>query len=168
MNNFCNGNRIHAVIINSERHGMATIMSTLKLVQAKRQAKTDSVQFRRGKVLVKLDEQIALAKALRSGQTLNIKRVRKERDEMTGVFRTIESVKRIKQFWFKSESGKTCVEVLYGQTAIEFKKGVTAIELADDGQVVEVLETLRKAVEVGELDSQITVASEVVKARFRK
>mgnify|MGYP000213900327 FL=1 len=146
---------------------MATILSTLKLVQAKRQAKTDSVQFRRGKVLVKLDEQIALAKALRSGQTLNIKRVRKERDEMTGVLHTIESVKRIKQFWFKSESGKTCVELLYGQTAIEFKKGVTAIELADEGQVVEVLETLRKAVEVGELDSQITAASEVVKARFR-
>jgi hypothetical protein len=60
------------------------------------------------------------------------------------------------------------VEVLYGQTAIEFKKGVTAIELVDDGQVVEVLETLRKAVEVGELDAQITAASEVVKARFRK
>lgn len=147
---------------------MATILSSLKLVQAKRQAKTDSVQFRRGKVLVKLDEQIALANALRSGQTLNIKRVRKERDEMTGVLRTIESVKRIKQFWFKSESGKTCVELLYGQTAIEFKKGVTAIELADDGQVVDVLETLRKAVEVGELDAQITAASEVVKARFRK
>lgn len=147
---------------------MATIMSSLKLVQAKRQSKTDSVQFRRGKVLVKLDEQIELAKALRSGQTLNIKRVRKERDEMTGVLRTIESVKRIKQFWFKAESGKTCVELLYGQTAIEFKKGVTAIELADDGQVVEVLETLRKAVEVGELDTQITAASEVVKARFRK
>lgn len=147
---------------------MATILSSLKLVQAKRQAKTDSVQFRRGKVLAKLDEQIALAKALRSGQTLNIKRVRKERDEMTGVLRTIESVKRIKQFWFKAESGKTCVELLYGQTAIEFKKGVTAIELADDGQVVEVLETLRKAVEVGELDSQITVASEIVRARFRK
>lgn len=147
---------------------MATILSSLKLVQAKRQAKTDSVQFRRCKVLVKLDEQIALAKALRSGQTLNIKRVRKERDEMTGVLRTIESVKRIKQFWFKSESGKTCVELLYGQTAIEFKKGVTAIELADDGQVVDVLETLRKAVEIGELDGQITAASEVVKARFKK
>jgi ferric-dicitrate binding protein FerR (iron transport regulator) len=147
---------------------MATILSTLKLVQAKRQAKTDSVQCRRGKVLVKLDEQIALAKALRSGQTLNIKHVRKERDEMTGVLRTIESVKRIKQFWFKSESGKTCLELLYGQTAIEFKKGVTAIELADEGQVVDVLETLRKAVEVGELDAQITAASEVVKARFRR
>ena len=147
---------------------MATILSSLKLVQAKRQAKTDSVQFRRFKVLVKLDEQIALAKALRSGQTLNIKRVRKERDEMTGVLRTIESVKRIKQFWFKSESGKTCVELLYGQTAIEFKKGVTAIELADDGQVLDVLETLRKAVEIGELDVQITAASEVVKARFKK
>ena len=147
---------------------MATIMSSLKLVQAKRQGKTDSVQFRRSKVLVKLDEQIALAKALRSGQTLSIKRVRKERDEMTGVLRTIESVKRIKQFWFNSESGKTYVELLYGQTAIEFKKGVTAIELADDGQVVDVLETLRKAVEVGELDAHITAASEVVKARFRK
>lgn len=147
---------------------MATILSSLKLVQAKRQAKTDSVQFRRVKVLVKLDEQIALAKALRSGQTLNIKRVRKERDEMTGVLRTIESVKRIKQFWFKSESGKTCLELLYGQTAIEFKKGVTAIELADEGQVVDVLETLRRAVEVGELDAHITAASEVVKARFRK
>jgi hypothetical protein len=138
---------------------MATILSTLKLVQAKRQAKTDSVQCRRGKVVVKLDEQIALAKALRSGQTLNIKRIRKERDEMTGVLRTIESVKRIKQFWFKSESGKTCLELLYGQTAIE---------LADEGQVVDVLETLRKAVEVGELDAQITAASEVVKARFRR
>ncbi len=147
---------------------MATILSSLKLVQAKRQVKTDSVLFRRDKVLVKLDEQIALAKALRSGQTLNIKRVRKERDEMTGVLRTIESVKRIKQFWFRSESGKTCVELLYGQTAIEFKKSVTAIELADEGQVVEVLEALRKAVEVGELDAQITAASETVRARFRK
>jgi len=87
---------------------------------------------------------------------------------MTGVLRTIESVKRIKQFWFKTESGKTCVELLYGQTAIEFKKGVTAIELAEEGQVVEVLETLRKAVEAGELDSQITAASEAVRARFRK
>ena len=154
--------------IEFERYKMATVLGSLKLVQAKRQAKTDSVQFRRGKMLAKLDEQIALAKALQSGQSLNIKRVRKERDEMTGVLRTIESNKRIKQFWFKAESGKTCVEVLYGQTAIEFKKGITAIELSDEGQLVAVLETVKKAVEVGGLDAQITAASETVRARFRK
>ena len=45
---------------------------------------------------------------------------------------------------------------------------MTAIELSDEGQLVAVLETVKKAVEVGELDAQITAASETVKARFRK
>ena len=147
---------------------MATILSSLKVIHAMRQVKTDSVKFRRDKMLVKLDEQISLAVALQSGKTLNIKRIRKERDEMTGVMHTIETNKRIKQFWFKTDSGKTCLELRYGQTAIEFKKGMTAIELSYESQLVAVLETVKKAVEGGELDAQISAASEVVKARFRK
>ena len=147
---------------------MVSILSSLKFVQEKRTSGTNSVQMSRNKLLVKLDEQIALANALRAGQTLNIKRTRKERDEMTGVVETIESVKRIKKFWFKSAAGKLCVELLYGYIAVEFKKGLTAIELVDEDQLVTVLEKMKKAVEVGELDAQIANARDAVKAKFRK
>lgn len=147
---------------------MTAILSSFKLVSAKRQSQTDSVHARRLKLCRKLDEQIALLKALQKGETLQIKRVRKERDELSGVLRTIETNKRIKQFWYTSESGKLCAELRYGQSVIEFKKGINAIEIADESQLLPVFEALKKAVEAGELDPQITMASEIVKARFHR
>ena len=76
--------------------------------------------------------------------------------------------KRVKEWWFTAETGKTCVALRYGATLIELAKGKTAVELASKNELVATLEMLYKAVQDGELDSQLEAASSTVRSGFRK
>lgn len=51
---------------------------------------------------------------------------------------------------------------------IDIAKGKNSIEVNDGSHLISVLETLKVAVETGELDAQVSGAAEVVKARFAK
>ena len=51
---------------------------------------------------------------------------------------------------------------------LDFAKGKNAIEVASEADIVSVLETLKKAVESGELDAQMATASEAVRKKFKK
>ena len=51
---------------------------------------------------------------------------------------------------------------------IDIAKGKNSIEVNDGSHLISVLETLKVAVETGELDAQVSGAAEAVKARFAK
>ena len=70
--------------------------------------------------------------------------------------------------WFRAESGKTCVQLKYGTSVLDFSRGKNSVEVANDAELVSVLETLKKAVESGELDAQMATASEAVRKRFKR
>ena len=105
---------------------------------------------------------------MKEGKTYVAKRIRLVKDRITGEVQSVEQTRKVRQWWFRAESGKTCVQLKYGTRVLDFSKGKNSVEVADEAELVSVLETLKKAVESGELDAQMATASEAVKVRFKK
>jgi len=138
----------------------------LKLVAAKRPIAASPIVLRRNKLANQLWEQIELARASAEGKTFAPIRMRNVKDKLTGERRTVEAAKRIKQWWFVAESGKVCLQVRYGTRVLELAKGKNSIEVGSGSELLAVLETVKKSVELGELDTQIEAASAAVRERF--
>lgn len=140
----------------------------LKLIAAKRPVQLSPVVQRRNKVAKRIAEQIALATAKQDGKAYAPTKQRKVTDTATGESKTIAVPKRIKEWWFVTDTGKLCVQLRYGAKIVEFAKGKSAVELATADQLVPTLETLKAAVEGGELDAQLEAVSGAVKAAFKR
>lgn len=145
-----------------------SILSTLKFVNAKRPTQMSPMQIRRNKLGSKIGEQIQLANALANGTTYQPKRIKTVRDNETGMTRTVEMPKRIKQWWWTADNGKVCLSIRYGAKLLELAKGKMACEVASGKELVAALEAIKTAVEQGELDTQIEAASGALKAGFKK
>ena len=139
-------------------------LSSLKLVAQRRPSKVSPVVHRRNKLMGKLKDQIALARARAEGASFQAHRQRTIVDAETGLRRSVAVPRRIRPWWFMADNGKTAVSVRYGATVLELSKGRFAIELADSSELVAALETVSAAVEAGELDAAIEAAA----ARLRK
>ena len=134
-------------------------LANLKLVAAKKPNRLSPVVIRRNKVVERLHEQLEMAKARQEGRTYAPTRMRKVKNAETGVKTTIEMPKRVKEWWFTSDSGKLCLSLRYGAKVVEIAKGKSAVELASEKDLVATLEILKQAVEGGELDAQIEAAA---------
>ncbi|HQR86485.1 MAG: hypothetical protein B7Y59_03910 [Burkholderiales bacterium 35-55-47] len=147
---------------------MSSILSSLKLVAAKRSSVLDPIQFRRQRVSQKLLEQVSMAHALKNNETFTVKRQRNVRDE-NGLIQSVEVSKKPKEWWFVSNN-KVCVQVRYGNkvVALTSKGDKNSVEVNNADELIAALTKLNEAVLNGELDSQIEVTSELVKARFKK
>ena len=142
-------------------------LSALKLTSAKRSTGISPQVNRRMKLTKKIEDQIALAKALASGGTYTTSRFRTLRDENGGT-RSVEIKKKLRPWWFPTESGKIAVNIRYGARAIELAKGKSSIEVTSGDDLIQALVAVRKAVDAGELDAQIESASTAIRARFDK
>jgi len=140
-------------------------LDTLKLTDATRPKNQPPVVERRNKLSKKLWEQMELAKARNTGTNFTVKRFRTIKD-LEGNVRSVERAKRIKPWWFTSNSGTLCVQVFYGSKALELASGKTAIEARDLAHVVEILGLIKKEVELGSLDAAIETASHLLRSRF--
>ena len=143
-------------------------LANLKLVNAKRPVHLSPVVQRRNKVAKRIYEQIELAKSKLEGTTFSPTRLRTVKDAETGLNKTVSVPKRVKEWWFTSDSGKLCVSLRYGAKVVEIAKGKTAVELAGEKELVATLEILKQAVENGELDAQIEAVAGAVKVGFKK
>ena len=142
-------------------------LNSLKLVTAKRPQNLAPIVQRRNKLSNQLFEQIQLAQCLADGKTYAPSRLRTIKDKYTGERKTVEAVKRVKQWWFVADNGKVCLQVRYGTRVLELAKGKNSIEVGSGTELITVLETVKKCVESGELDSQIELASTAVRERFK-
>ena len=149
---------------------MSNVFNSLKLVTAQRATQLPTIQIRRNKLLAKLTEQIKLAIALKDGNTYLTKRLRNVKDSVSGERKVVEIERQVRPWFFNAESGKVMVQLRYGSKVIQFnaKGDKNAIEVSDSAELLSVLQTLKTAVENGELDQQIGVAADLVKARFEK
>ena len=143
-------------------------LTGLKLVAAKRPQAAPPIVQRRNKLSNQLFQQIELARCLSEGKTYAPTRLRNIRDKHTGERRTVEAVKRVRQWWFVSDTGKVCLQVKYGTRIIELARGKNSIEVGTAAELLTVLSTVKSAVEAGDLDAQIDAASDAVKQRFSK
>lgn len=148
---------------------MSAILSSLKLVNAKRQNAIDPVVFRRNKLNEKLKVQIAMAQAMNKGEKFTVKRMRNVRDDVTGLTSLVEVNKRVKTWWFtNTDTKKVAVQIFYGNKVIDLAKGKNAVEVSNGDELIAVLSKLQEAVLDGSLDAQIEQAADSVKARFAK
>ena len=103
---------------------MASVLNSLKVINAVKQVANDSTQFRREKLCKKLDEQISLAKAVKDGNTFTVKRQRNIKDKESGLTTTVEVNNRVRQWWFVNrDTNKVALQLRYGTKVIEFAKG---------------------------------------------
>jgi hypothetical protein len=142
-------------------------LSTLKLSAAAKPTGVTPAQFRRNKLSKRLWEQIELARAQAAGNTFTVKRFRTLKQD-DGSRRSVEVPKRVRQWWWLTENNKLAMNLRYGARAVELAKGKTAIEIASVDDLVPTLEILKTAVEAGELDSQIELASVKLREGFKK
>jgi len=143
-------------------------LSTLKLVAVKKPSHMPAIVIRRNKLSSKLWEQIQLAKSQLEGTPFVVMKYRSMVDRETGLRKQVELPKRIKPWWFQSEQGKVCVSVKYGSWTIELAKGKPSVEVANAQDLIKTLETIKSAVEAGELDAQIETASAHLRSGFKR
>ena len=147
---------------------MATQLSSLKITNVVRQSGTNTNEFRKTKLLKKLDEQIGLATAQKNGELFTVKRLKNVKDG-DGNSTQIEVAKRVSQwFWTDSSVGKTFVQIKYGTKILEIQKNKNTIECVSQDDLVKTLGIVRTCVANGELDSVIEAASVKVRERFGK
>lgn len=139
-----------------------TLLNSLKLVSAQQNAPISPTDYRRQKLSQKLLEQIELAKAQQEGKVYTATRSNiMTNDEGQRV--VVESAKRVRQWWWLASNGKFNISIRYGAKVIDLAKGKNAVEVANLAQVIETLELIYQAVNEGELDTALEIASGVTK-----
>ena len=142
-------------------------LSALKLSSIKRSTQLSPIEHRRNKLATKIGEQILLARAQQAGDTYTQKRYKIQRNE-DGSSRTVEVIKRVRQWWWAADGGRVCVNIRYGSRVLELAKGKSTIEVANADELINTLSLVQSAVVAGELDTQIEAASGAVRKGFRQ
>ena len=142
-------------------------LNALKLSTAKKTLNTTPVVHRRNKLCKKLWEQIQLAQAHLEGKEFTTTRFRTVTDQ-DGLRRSVELPKRVRAWWWNGDNGKIALNVRYGAKVVEISKGKSTIEVATHTDLIPTLELLKRAVEAGELDTQIESASIKLREGFGK
>ena len=143
-------------------------LSKLTFVNCKRESKfgKPSIETRRAKLLVRVNEQINVAKAELEGKTFQVLQTKTVTNKSTGVSETRQLNKNIKSWFWKDKAGKLNCEVRYGsQTLALGKAGANAFQVANLQELVDSLQLIKTALNSGELDAAI---ESVVAARKAK
>lgn len=146
-----------------------SILSSFKFVTSKKKQGTTPVVQRRLKLIGKISEQIQLAQAQKDGLSYAPTRMKTYVNKETGESRSVEVPKRLREWWHVSENGKINLFCKYGSKQLQFdSKGKNAIEVGNGEELLSALESLKLAVEQGELDAQIEATSGALRAAFLK
>ena len=143
-------------------------LAKLKLVNSKRSRTVSPIVHRRNKLASKISEQIELATAQKEGRLYAPKKLKTVTNADTGERRTIETTKRVKEWFWTTPANKINLSVRYGSKTLELAKGKNAIELSTGDELLATLSMLKDAVIAGELDEAITNASDKLRAGFNK
>ena len=114
----------------------------------------DPVIHRRNKLIVRLQQQIALVQ----DPQFTLTRQKWIADE-TGLKQLRELRKKVRAWWRTDATGAVVLMVRYGARVIEFEKGKAAIAVGKKEKLIPILETVIQAVEAGELDGVLAQMS---------
>jgi hypothetical protein len=144
-----------------------SFIAKLKLVSSKRERNLSPIMQRRQKLASKIEEQIELATAQKEGRLYAPKRIKNVTNE-AGERVSVESVKRVKEWFWTTPNNKINLSVRYGSKTLELAKGKNAIEISTQDELIETLALLQQVVIGGELDEAINNASDKLRAGFTK
>ena len=135
-----------------------SVIAKLKLVASKRERFTSPTVARRQKLADKLEEQLALCTAQKNGEIYAPKRI-KTVTNADGERVRVEAIKRVKEWFWTTSSGKINLTVRYGSKTLELAKGKNAIELSSASEIASTLSLISDAVMDGELDAALVISS---------
>jgi hypothetical protein len=149
---------------------MATsTLASLKFTTAKKPTQVSPVQIRRNKLIVRLEDQLNLARAFAEGRTYAPTKLMVVTDDATGEQRSVQTPKRVKTWFWNTADGKLALTIKYGSKILDISgKGKSTIEVANVSQLVATLELVRNAVADGELDEAIEKAGKALREGFEK
>jgi hypothetical protein len=146
-----------------------TVLNGFKLVVGKRPVSASPIVARRNKMAGKIAEQLALCEAQKSGQPYQPKVTRTYTNKQTGERMSVDTIKRVRQWFYISPEGKINLTLKYGSKVLPLnKKGANAIELATGDELIATLKNLQAAVLNGDLDEAINEVSEMTRNSFKK
>ena len=146
-----------------------SIVTNLKLITTVKSSSVSPVLLRRSKLLAKVQEQIDMCEAKRNQQTYAPKRLKTVTDKETGERTTIETIKRVKEWFWITSDNKINLVIKYGAKTFPLnKKGANAIELTNGTELIGTLHKLKDAVVAGEFDDAISEVSDATRKAFKK
>lgn len=144
-------------------------LNSLKLVVSKKHQSVAPIVLRRQKLCDKLSEQLALCEAQKAGNTYAPKKMKNYTNKQTGERMTVETVKRVREWFWIGDNGKINLAVKYGAKTLPLnKKGANAIELSNGDELISTIKSLKVAVLNGELDEAINDMSLATRQAFGK
>jgi len=145
-------------------------LSNLKLVVSKRNHTASPVVHRRNKLVAKLHEQLEMCEAKKAGTTYAPKRFKTYTNKQTGEKMTVETVKRVKEWFWINDSGKINLAIKYGSKTLTLNKKTKAncIELSNGEELISTLKALKADVLDGALDEAIAEVSAATREGFGK
>ena len=133
-------------------------LETLKVVANPNFNPSTAEERRRHKLIVKLQEQLCLAEAQLGGSPYMRMRWITTADGQGEPHRVQRAV-RVKQWWCKNAAGSVLLTVRYGAKLLPIANGMTAIEVGSLAELPNTITTVLKAVDAGELDTELAAAS---------
>jgi hypothetical protein len=143
------------------------LLQSLKVTAAKKAIGNNPQAHRRMKLARKLWEQIQLAKSQVEGTNFTMTRFRSVTDP-DGGRRSVEVPRRVRAWWWTTDTNKIALNIRYGARKLEISKGKSAVEIATVADLLPTLELIKQAVEAGELDAQIEAAALKLREGFVK
>jgi hypothetical protein len=128
-----------------------SLLSSLKVTARPEKTSDNPVLKRREKLLAKLDQQLAMAKAHIAGETYTAYREKWQKNPETGQQEKVQIPKNVAK-WFYKRNNQYFFEVRYANKALELSKGNHAIEVGELDNLTKVIHTVIDAVVAGELD----------------
>ena len=143
-----------------------SILKELKWVTATSAERLTNVERRRVKLCSKLDEQIGLATAQKTGEQFIVRRRRTVRNAATGEQVTVDGTKRLRAWYWTTKTGSIQFSLRYGSKVLSIGK-TNAIEVKSLDELIAALMKLKQATLAGELDTQIAECAGALSNGFK-
>lgn len=145
---------------------MTTLLSTLKVIDRPKIEAKPPILGKRMKLIDRLEEQLAMAKAMLDKTPFEAFREKLVKDPETGERKTIRKRRSVRP-WYYDSNEHYYIEIKVGLKAIELEKGKTAIDVGAKEKLPDVINTIIQAVEKGELDTHILSVSPAKPPKLR-
>ena len=144
-----------------------SILKELNWVTATGAERLSNVERRRHKLCSKLDEQIGLATAQKTGEKFTVRRSKTVLNKATGERVEVEGAKRLRAWYWITNKGQIQFSVRYGSKVLSIGK-TNAIEVKNFDELIAALAKMKAATLAGELDAQIAETAGVLSNSFKR
>jgi hypothetical protein len=142
------------------------ILGSLKLVTATRLNRLTDTERRRLKLVDKLDDQIKCIEAASKNEAF-MKSRKAWRTNDDGQDEHVTITRSVRPWWWQDIKGQLFIAIKYGTQPMELAKGKTAIQVSSLDELSKVMSSIKQAVLMGELDTQLDQAGLKTASRFK-